>query len=89
MANPPMTNVFWIGANVLFDLQTGEAKQVLQFVFREEDATTLTETSAKAYLSFVESRAERYVSNITWHMEPSTIRRGLFIIKGVQEVTFG
>jgi len=84
-----MTNVFWIGANLLFDLRTGETKQVLQFVFREEDATTLTEVNANNYRSFVESRATAYVSNITWSIEPSTLRRGLFVIKGVQEVTFG
>jgi hypothetical protein len=88
MASTPVTNVFWIGANVLFDLQTGETKQVLQFVFREEDATTLTEASANTYISFIQGRAANYVGNTTWHKEPSTLRRGLFVIKGVQEVAF-
>jgi len=81
-----MTNVFWIGANILFDLQTGETKQVYQFVFREEDATTLTKDQASVTRSFVESRAGQFVTNIVWSIERSVLRPGLFVVKGEQHV---
>ena len=83
-----MTNTLWIGANLLFDVETGKTTQVLQFVFREEDATTWTEEAAKNQLSFVESRAARYAV-IRWSVEQSSARRGLFVIRGVQEVKNG
>jgi hypothetical protein len=83
---PEMTNTFWIGANISVDVQTGAATQVLQLVFREEDATTWKEETAREYLSFWRRSADRFGSNIEWMIEPSSTRRGFWVIKGVQGV---
>jgi len=81
-----MTNTFWIGANVLMNLETGETSQVLQYVFLEEEATTFTEDQARATRMFVEPRSRRFADNITWKIEKSAIRPGFFVIKGEQNV---
>jgi hypothetical protein len=80
-------NTFWIAANVMFDLGTGEKKEVLLLVNNVEDATVFTEQDAQRYAQFVAVRA----SNIAWSVEPLTIghnlqRLGRFVIKGVQYV---
>jgi hypothetical protein len=78
-----MRNKLWIGANILFNLATGETTQVLQFVFREDDASTFTEENATTTRAFIESRAARY-AKILWSVERSSTRPGFFVIKGVQ-----
>lgn len=50
-------NAFWIAANVMFDLETGEMKQILLLVNRAEDATVFTLDDAQNYLAFVSRRA--------------------------------
>jgi hypothetical protein len=80
-----MTNTLWIGANLLFNLATGETTQVFQFVFHEEDATTFSEANARDVLFFVQSRAAKFGSFV-WSIDRSSLRRSLFVIKGVQEV---
>jgi hypothetical protein len=81
-----MTNTFWIGANILFDLETGKTTQVFQLVYREEDATTMPMQQATTSLSFVESRAARFSPDIKWSIEKSVLRPALFVIKGEQNV---
>jgi hypothetical protein len=80
-------NVFWIGANLLFDLQTGATNQVMMFVHREEDASVFTEANAQAYLAFVKSRAERFSPGINWFVEKSKLVGGRWVIKGEQDVS--
>jgi hypothetical protein len=75
-------NVFWIGANILFDLGTGATSQVLLLVYREEDASTFTKQQADLYLSFVKARG----AHIVWEIKSSTVRRELFVIRGEQDV---
>lgn len=82
--------MFWVAANVMFDLGTGEKKDILLLVNKVEDATVFTEQDAQRYLEFVGARA----SNIAWSVERLTIghigrklqRLGRFVIKGVQYV---
>lgn len=69
----------------MFDLGTGEKKEVLLLVNRIEDATVFTEQDAMNYVQFVAKRA----TNISWTVEPLTTghnleRLGRFVIKGVQ-----
>jgi hypothetical protein len=80
-------NIFWVAANVMFDLGTGEKKEILLLVNKVEDATVFTEQDAQNYLAFVSRRA----TNIVWSVERLTIgnklqRLGRFVIKGVQYV---
>ena len=81
-------NTFWVAANVMFDLGTGETKQVLLLVNKVEDATIFTSQDAANYLNFVAVRAQ----NIVWTIEPLIERNTLprldsrFVIKGVQHV---
>jgi hypothetical protein len=80
-------NTFWIAANVMFDLGTGEKKEILLLVNKVEDATVFTMQDAQNYLTFVSKRAD----NIYWSMEQLTTghnlnRLGRFVIKGVQHV---
>jgi len=77
-------NVFWIGGNVLFDLNTGATSEVLLFVYREEDASTFTIMSAKAYLQFVSQRTPK-TARINWSIEAASKRRDFFVIRGEQE----
>jgi hypothetical protein len=78
-------NVFWIGANILFDTRTGATNQVLMLVYREDDASTFTQDDAKSYLSFVESRAAQ-ITKIDWSIQRSIRRPGFFVIRGEQYV---
>jgi len=71
----------------MFDLGTGEKKEILLLVNKVEDATVFTEQDAQRYVQFVAVRA----SNIAWSVERLTIghnlqRLGRFVIKGVQYV---
>jgi hypothetical protein len=83
---PGFKNIFWISATLTFDLQTGATNQILTFVYREEDASAFTSINASAYHDFVKVRAERYSQNITWSIDSSKERPGLWVIKGVQDV---
>lgn len=76
-----MTNTFWVGANIMFDLGTGKTTQVLLLVNREDDATTFKSEDARTYLSFVQHRAE----HIKWSLEKSKERPGMYVIKGLQD----
>lgn len=80
-----MTNTLWLGANLLFDTETGKTTSVFLFVFHAEDATVFTAEQANSTVSFVESRAFRF-AKITWSVEPSPIRKGYFVIRGEQHV---
>jgi hypothetical protein len=71
----------------MFDLGTGEKKEILLLVNKIVDATVFTEQDAQRYAQFVAARA----SNIAWQVEPLTTghnlqRLGRFVIKGVQYV---
>jgi len=76
----------------MFDLGTGEKKEVLLLVNRVEDATVFSEFDAKSYMAFVSRRA----TNISWSMEgypshPWGVIKPLgqpntFVIKGLQYV---
>jgi len=78
-------NVFWIGANILCDMRTGETKQVLMLVYREEDASTFTQEDAVSYKSFFESRAAQ-IAKINWSIHRAAARPGLFVVRGGQYV---
>jgi hypothetical protein len=80
-------NTFWVAANIMFDLGTGEKKEILLMVNKVEDATVFTEQDAQRYFQFVAVRA----SYIAWSVERLTTghnlqRLGRFVIKGVQNV---
>jgi len=77
-----ITNTFWIGANILFDLETGRTSQVMLLVNREDDATTFKEEDARSYLAFVKRRA----ADIQWSLARSKTRPDMYVIKGVQNV---
>jgi hypothetical protein len=79
------TNTFWIGGNLLLDLANGNMSQVLMLVFNEDDASTFTREQADQYLALYKPRADR-VQKIRWTIEGSKKRRGLFIVKGEQDV---
>jgi len=83
-----MTNTFYIAANIIFDLGTGEKKEVLMLVNKEIDATFFKKANADAYKSFVETRATTNTTNITWSVEKTMLRGtgDLYVIKGVQYV---
>jgi hypothetical protein len=78
-------NVFWLGANILCDMRTGETKQMLMLVYREEDASTFTQDDADSYRSYFASRAEPF-AKINWTIHKSTSRPGFFVIRGEQYV---
>ncbi len=78
-----MTNTFWVAANILFDLGTGEKKEVLMLVNHEADATFFKKADVDTYKAFVERRA----ANIVWAVEPTNLRGRIgeyFVIKGMQ-----
>ncbi len=78
-----MTNEFWIAANIIFDLGTGEKKDILMLVNHEIDATFFNRGDAELYYTFVTMRAK----NIVWKIEPTNLRgQGWFVIRGVQNV---
>jgi hypothetical protein len=78
-----MTNTFWIAANIIFDLRTGEKKEILTLVNHEIDATFFKRPDADKYKVFVEERAPE----IKWFVEPTNLRgAGMYVIRGVQDV---
>lgn len=81
------TNVFWVAANILFDMNTGKRTDVLMLVSRETDATIFnTEQEATGYLAFIQHRAQ----HIQWFLDAPTPQRPLgWVIRGVQTVTLG
>ena len=79
-----MKNTFWVGANILFDLETGKTTRVLQLVFRQEDATLFNEDDANNYYTFVTRRTTQ--DKIVWSIERSLVRHGFFAIRGEQSV---
>jgi hypothetical protein len=90
----PTTNTFYIAANIIFDIATGETRNVLMLVNKPEDASIFSVTDAQNYVNFVKARA----SKIIWTVETVTSTKGpsdlwrmqslgqQFIIKGVQYV---
>jgi hypothetical protein len=90
--------MFYIAANIIFDLATGETKNVLMLVNRAEDATIFSAEDAQSYINFVKHRAK----GIVWSPEqvssatdlPPILGKALgrseqparFIIKGLQYV---
>jgi hypothetical protein len=75
------TNTFWIGANILFDLETGRTTRVMLLVTREDDATIFKEEDARIYLSFVKRRA----TDIQWSMARSKEKPDKYVIRGTQD----
>jgi len=77
-----MTNTFWITGNIIFELGTGKATQVLMLTSSEADANVFaTQEEAKTFLLFVQSRAPR----IVWSLEAPTPQRPQgYRIRGVQ-----
>jgi hypothetical protein len=93
----PSGNTFYIAANIIFDLATGETKNVLMLVNKAEDASVFTAEDAQNYANFVKHRSPR----IIWSIEilppltttPAFLKKAMgvptgdrFIIKGVQYV---
>jgi hypothetical protein len=80
-------NIFWIGVNLLFELKTGKMTDVLQLVYREQDASTFTDQLGDNVLSFVSSRTDNLAGlKIRWSLERSKARPELFVIRGEQDV---
>lgn len=77
-----MINTFWIGANIIFDLDTGHTSQVLLLVNTERDATIFeTKDEADTYYNFVKVRAK----HIEWYLDPPIPQRPQgYVIRGVQ-----
>jgi hypothetical protein len=96
--NTNPSGTFYIAANIIFDIATGETKSVLMLVNKPEDASVFTATDAQNYLNFVRVRAQK----IVWTIEqlpavtetPDFLKKALgvrtttdrFVIKGVQYV---
>jgi len=77
-----MTNTFWIEANIILDLGTGERRDVLMLASNERDASIFqTEELARNYLEFVANRAK----DVQWFLDPPTPQRPQgWLIRGVQ-----
>jgi len=80
-------NNLWVAANIIFNLGTGNADQVLMLVNREADATIFTtEKDADTYFNFVQARAP----HIRWFLDAPTPQRPQgYIIRGVQVTSGG
>jgi hypothetical protein len=79
-------NTFWLGGNLVFDLKTGKMTEVLQLVYREEDATTFMGQFAENVFNFVKMRTDEASLRIRWFKEKSKTRPNLLVIKGEQDV---
>jgi hypothetical protein len=84
-----MTNTFWIGANIIFEIPTGKTTPVLMLVNHIDDASVFaTEDEAQTYLSFIRNRTK----DIQWSIDPPEAQRTTitqrpgFVIRGVQTV---
>jgi hypothetical protein len=77
-----MTSTFWLGANIIFDLETGKTTRVVMLVWRVEDASVFaTEREGLNYLSFVRTRS----TDIEWFLDGPTPKRPLgYVLRGVQ-----
>jgi hypothetical protein len=84
MVSKEMTHTFWIAANIIFEVGTGQTKDVLMLVNRIDDATIFsTEHEATNYLNFIQVRAPR----IIWVIDAPTRRRPQgYLIRGVQTI---
>jgi hypothetical protein len=94
ISSTPSGNTFYIAANIIFDLGTGESKQVLMLVNKVADASIFNAEDAQNYVNFVKVRAPK----IIWSIEPLNPPQPhlpflrpygeleKFIIKGVQYV---
>ena len=60
-----MTNTFWIAANIIFDLGTGEKKDILTLVNHEIDATFFKRKEAELYFSFISKRTTDIIWSVT------------------------
>lgn len=87
-------NTFYIAANIIFDIATGETKNVLMLVNKSEDASIFNQKDAQNYANFVKARAPKIIWSIE-HVTPMTpglfpqvmsMPTDRFIIKGVQYV---
>jgi hypothetical protein len=85
-ASSKLKNIFWIGATLTFDLQTGATNQILTFVYREQDASVFVEDNAKAYMDFIRVRAEHFSKGIKWSIETSGRVPQRWVIRGEQDV---
>lgn len=81
---PLVTNQFWIAANIIFDVSTGDRRNVLMLVNRPDDATVFpSEADARRYFMFVTPRAPE----IQWSLEPPNPQRPQgWVIRGLQSV---
>jgi hypothetical protein len=86
------TNTFYIALNIIFDLATGESKNVLMLVNKAEDASSFSALDAENYLKFVSARAPRIIWEIVPVKSPQVTGYGIpriqvepqqFIIKAV------
>jgi hypothetical protein len=75
-------NVFWIGANILFDPKNNTSGEVLLIVYREEDASGFTREIATQYMNFIKARAP----HVVWSIQKSTVRPEFVVIRGEQDV---
>ena len=76
-----MKNWFWIAANIIFDLKTGDKREILTLVNHEIDATFFKKDEAENYKKFVAQRAD----NIEWFVDETNLRgKGLYVIRGEQ-----
>jgi hypothetical protein len=86
----PTTNTFYIAANIIFDLRTGDSKNVLMLVNKPGDASIFNSGDAQNYLNFVKERARGIVWSIEQVSPPTPVfgreQPPRFIIKGVQYV---
>ena len=92
MATAANVNTFWIAANIMFDINAGEKREILLLANKVKDATPFTHDDAAKYCAFVKVREP----NIVWSVEPyptsDAFRRrpygsgGRFVIKGVKQV---
>lgn len=78
------TNQFWIAANIIFELGTGQTKEVLMLVNNVLEATVFpSEQEAANFYNFVRSRA----STVQWFLDPPTPQRPQgWVIRGIQEM---
>jgi hypothetical protein len=92
MATGAGENTFWIAATIMFDINTGEKREILLLANKVKDATPFTHDDAAKYCSFVKAREP----NMVWSIEPyptsETFRRrpygsgGRFVIRGARQV---
>jgi hypothetical protein len=60
----PTTNTFYIALNIIFDLATGDTKNVLMLVNKQQDASVFDESDAKKYIIFVTHRSQKIMWSV-------------------------